>query len=88
MLQSRSDDAAKPKELWVFGEEYHPLGGVGADFMGMGADWLVAMLNGKYERSMDHRVYFEKDRTIKEGDGRPLWWEGSATTKKGTRRKK
>ena len=64
------------------------MGGVRADFMCMGADWLVAMLNRKYERGMDRRFYFEKDGTIKEGDGRPPWWEGSATAKKRTKRKK
>jgi hypothetical protein len=45
------------------------------------------MLNRKYERGMDRRFYFEKDGTIKEGDGRPPWWEGSATAKKGTKSK-
>ncbi|MFQ5914807.1 MAG: alpha/beta hydrolase family protein [Nitrospinota bacterium] len=79
--------AAKPKELWVFGQEYHPLGGVGADFVSLGADWLLAMLEGKYDRNMDRRYYIEKDGAIKEGDGRPTWWGAPVSSGKSRTRK-
>lgn len=71
--------AAKPKELWVFGEEYHPLGGVGADVLSLGADFLLAMLAGKYDQDMDLRYYFDRDGSVTRGEGRPSWWEGSLT---------
>ena len=65
----------KPRELWVFGNEYHALGGVGADFLSLGADWLVAALAGRIRPTHDRQVYFEKDGRTSEGDARPPWWD-------------
>ncbi|MPZ22831.1 MAG: alpha/beta hydrolase [Dehalococcoidia bacterium] len=71
--------AAKPKAMWVFGEEFHPLGGAGVDILTLGADWLVAMMDGKYDPNMDDRLYFGRDGTIIKGDSRPPWWDGVLT---------
>lgn len=71
---STYERAASPKEMWIFGNEYHPLGGVGADFLSCGADWLLAMLRGNFSADMDRRVYMEKDGVVREGDFRPPWW--------------
>ena len=65
----------KPRELWVFGNEYHPPGGVGADFLSLGADWLASALGGKIPRNHNRQVYFEKDGRIVVGDARPPWWD-------------
>ncbi len=69
------ENIPKPREIWVFGNEYHPLGGVGQDFLSLGADWLVAALAGKIGRNHNRQVYFEKDGRIIEGDARPPWWD-------------
>ena len=63
-----------PKELWVYGREYHPMGGVGRDFLSNAGDWLIAALDGKFPQSMDRRVFFGKDGNIIEGTGQPYWW--------------
>lgn len=69
--------AAPPKEMWVYGNEYHPMGGVGSDFLSQGADWLLSMLEGNFTPDMDRRFFIEKDGTFSDKDVRPPWWSSA-----------
>jgi pimeloyl-ACP methyl ester carboxylesterase len=63
-----------PKEIWVMDNEFHPMGGMGRDWVNCIADWLVQMLDGKYDKTMDRRLYWKKTGEIIEGDMRPPYW--------------
>ncbi|MFQ5879106.1 MAG: alpha/beta hydrolase [Dehalococcoidia bacterium] len=63
-----------PKEVWVYEDQFHPLGGVFAEAVAGVADWLLARLNGLPLPSSDRRLYIRTDGTVVEGDARPLWW--------------
>ncbi len=66
-----------PKEIWIYDNEFHPLGGVANELIGGGADWLVKMLRGDYEPNMDTRLWIGRDGKIVKGDYRPPWWNGA-----------
>lgn len=68
------DSIKAPKEIWVYEDEFHPLGGVGAEMISSGADWLLQMLEGKYKPDMDRRVLIGREGTFQEGTARPKWW--------------
>jgi hypothetical protein len=63
-----------PKEIWVMDNEFHPMGGMGRDWVNCIADWLVQMLDGKYDQAMDRRLYWKRTGEIIEGDMRPPYW--------------
>lgn len=63
-----------PKELWVFDWEFHPMGGVAAEFIAAAADWVVEMLNGNYGPGMDNRYFIGRDGHVQVGSGTPPWW--------------
>lgn len=64
-----------PKELRVFEDEFHPLGGVAAEFFRLGADWLGRVLNGEFrEAGRDVQYYVKQNGETVDGDARPSWW--------------
>ncbi len=48
-----------PKELWIYENEFHVMGGRLPDFYPMMADWLKDMLDGKYQSDHEKKVFFE-----------------------------
>ena len=66
-----------PKEIWIYDNEFHPLGGVANELIGGAADWLVKMLRGDYTPNMDSRLWIGRDGKIVSGDCRPPWWDGA-----------
>lgn len=63
-----------PKEIWLYEDEFHPLGGAGSDILSKGADWLLQALEGKFQPGMDRRYLIARDGSYKEGTARPKWW--------------
>lgn len=67
-----------PKELRVYEDEFHPLGGVGAEVVRFGADWLARALSGDFaEPGRDERYYVRADGGVTEGTANPDWWRGA-----------
>lgn len=52
-------EIAGPKEMWVFENEYHPLGGVMAELIPWLADWLGDALAGRIPADHARRLQFE-----------------------------
>jgi dipeptidyl aminopeptidase/acylaminoacyl peptidase len=48
-----------PKEIWVFENEIHGLGGRLCDFYPMAADWLKDMIEGKYPKDLAKKVFLD-----------------------------
>jgi len=67
-----------PKEMWVMENEFHPLGPVASDWLSCIGDWLLQMLDGKYEKDMDRRLFWGKTGEILEGTVKPPWWSGAS----------
>jgi cephalosporin-C deacetylase-like acetyl esterase len=58
-----------PKELRVFENEFHPLGGVAAEAFAFAADWVLRALDGSFkEAGRDVRHYVKRDGTTVDGD--------------------
>ena len=69
------DKITAPKELRVFEDEFHPLGGVAAEAFGLAADWLLRALEGSFiEEGRDVRHYVKRNGTTIDGDAKPEWW--------------
>ncbi|RJQ78880.1 alpha/beta hydrolase [Amycolatopsis panacis] len=67
-----------PKEIRVYENEFHPLGGVAAEMMRFGADWLERVLAGELaEPGRDERYYVRCDGEVTEGTAEPDWWRGA-----------
>jgi cephalosporin-C deacetylase-like acetyl esterase len=65
-----------PKEIRVYENEFHPLGGVAAEAIGFAADWLSRALAGELaEPGRDARYYMRADGHV-DPDARPTWWRG------------
>jgi cephalosporin-C deacetylase-like acetyl esterase len=68
-----------PKEIRVYENEFHPLGGVAAEAMRFAADWLIRALAGELaEPGRDERYYVHADGGVTEGTANPDWWRVSA----------
>jgi pimeloyl-ACP methyl ester carboxylesterase len=65
---------ATPKEMWVMENEFHPIGPVASDWLSSIGDWLLQMIDGKYDKDMDRRLFWQKNGKIREGFVKPLWW--------------
>ncbi|GAA0640977.1 hypothetical protein GCM10010174_74190 [Kutzneria viridogrisea] len=64
-----------PKELRVYENEFHPLGGVAAEVFGFGAEWVRLALDGAFaEPGRDVRHYLHRDGRVSAGTGEPTWW--------------
>lgn len=66
-----------PKELRVYENEFHPLGGVAAEIFRYGAEWLERVLAGELSQAgRDVRHYVQRDGTISDESADPRWWLG------------
>lgn len=67
-----------PKELRVYEDEFHPLGGVAAEIFRFGAEWLQRALDGELaEPGRDVRHYVHRDGRTTDGTAHPAWWQGT-----------
>lgn len=65
-----------PKEMRVYEDEFHPLGGVAAEIFRFGAEWLQRALNGEFaDPGRDIRHYVRRDGGVTVGTNRPDWWQ-------------
>ncbi|WP_269857103.1 alpha/beta hydrolase [Streptomyces sp. RPT161] len=64
-----------PKEMRVYENEFHPLGGVAAEIFRFGAEWIERALNGELaEPGRDVRHYVHRDGRTTDGTANPTWW--------------
>lgn len=56
------------------GNEFHPIGSVGSDWLSCVGDLLLQMVDGKFDKNMDHRLFWKKTGEVIEGDMKPPWW--------------
>ncbi|OKH62652.1 dipeptidyl aminopeptidase [Mycobacterium sp. SWH-M3] len=64
-----------PKEMRVYEDEFHPLGGVAAEIFRFGAEWLQRTLAGEFtEKGRDVRHYVCRDGGVTDGTNHPGWW--------------
>jgi len=70
-----------PKELRVYEDEFHPLGGVAAEMFRFAAEWLERALNGELAApGRDVRCYVHRDGRTTDGAAHPTWWLDTAPT--------
>ena len=67
-----------PKELAVFEQEFHPLGGVAAELMRFGAEWNERALAGDFDGGRDQRRYMRRWGDPVVGTATPPWWLAEA----------
>ena len=72
------EQIASTKRLMVFEQEFHALGGVGAELIGSAADWLEAALAGKLADGADEQDYIGRNGQIGKGSALPPWWTAPA----------
>ena len=66
-----------PKEMRVYENEFHPLGGTAAEVFRFGAEWVERALNGEFRESgRDRRHYVHHDGRTTDGTANPGWWLG------------
>lgn len=64
-----------PKEMRVYEDEFHPLGGTAAEVFRFGAEWLERALNGELrEPGRDVRHYVHRDGRTTDHTANPTWW--------------
>ncbi|MFB7668656.1 alpha/beta hydrolase [Kitasatospora sp. NPDC056138] len=67
-----------PKEMRVYENEFHPLGGVAAEVFRLGAEWVERALAGEFaEPGRDVRYYVHRDGRTTDGTANPTWWLGA-----------
>ncbi|MFI6054491.1 alpha/beta hydrolase [Streptomyces violascens] len=67
-----------PKEMRVYENEFHPLGGTAAEVFRFGAEWIERALNGEFtEPGRDVRHYVHRDGHTTDGTANPTWWLGT-----------
>lgn len=66
-----------PKELRIYENEFHPLGGVAAEIFRYGSEWTQRALNGDFAQRPDKRYYVHTDGRVIEGSANPAWWLGA-----------
>lgn len=68
-----------PKEMRVYEDEFHPLGGTAAEVFAFGAEWLTRALDGEFGTpGRDERFFVHRDGRTTEGTADPRWWLGAA----------
>jgi cephalosporin-C deacetylase-like acetyl esterase len=66
-----------PKEMRVYENQFHPLGGVAAEVFAFGADWILRALDGEFDQpGRDERHFMRDDGTATETSADPQWWLG------------
>ncbi|MFF8909496.1 alpha/beta hydrolase [Streptomyces olivaceoviridis] len=64
-----------PKEMRVYENEFHPLGGVAAEVFRFGAEWVERALAGELSAAgRDVRHYVHADGRTTDGTAEPGWW--------------
>jgi len=63
-----------PKELWVFGEEFHPIGPASDEWLAAWVDWIEAAMGGALGPGHDRRTYIARDGQFLEGTAEPPAW--------------
>jgi pimeloyl-ACP methyl ester carboxylesterase len=63
----------EPKRLVVYEQEFHALGGVGAELIRSAADWLTAALAGDLPADQAAEAYVTKTGVMGE-TSEPVWW--------------
>ncbi|MCP2049535.1 UNVERIFIED_ORG: pimeloyl-ACP methyl ester carboxylesterase [Paenarthrobacter nicotinovorans] len=71
------DKVTSPKRLMVFEQEFHALGGVGAELIGSASDWLIEALVGEGIEGKN-QAYIGRDGKIDSISGTPPWWSAAA----------
>jgi cephalosporin-C deacetylase-like acetyl esterase len=67
-----------PKEIRVYENEFHPLGGVAAEVFAFGADWVLRALDGEFDQpGRDERHFMRQDGVATETCADPQWWLGT-----------
>ncbi|MFE0026593.1 alpha/beta hydrolase [Amycolatopsis sp. NPDC059021] len=67
-----------PKEIRVYENEFHPLGGAAAEVFRFGAEWLERALAGELSQpGRDVRRYVHRDGRTTDGTANPTWWQGA-----------
>jgi len=67
-----------PKELRVYENEFHPLGGVAAEIFRFGSEWIERVFRGELsEPGRDARHYVQRNGDVTEGTADPVWWLGN-----------
>ena len=67
-----------PKEMRVYENQFHPLGGVAAEVFAFGADWVLRALDGDFdEPGRDQRHFMRHDGSVVDACADPEWWLGA-----------
>jgi esterase/lipase len=68
-----------PKELRVYEDVFHPLGGVAGEVFAFSADWILTALDGRFDGAgRDVRHFMQRDGDVVDGSADPTWWMGGA----------
>ena len=68
------DHVKAPKEIWVFENQFHPLGGVADELYLSFVDWLeMNLAREPLARGTDQRLFVQIDGQAIEGEARPPW---------------
>jgi cephalosporin-C deacetylase-like acetyl esterase len=78
------DKITAPKRLMVFEQEFHALGGVGAELIGGAASWLDLALAGDIPAGEAKQSYLKHSGEVVDGDAAPSWWLSAAAAPKGS----
>jgi cephalosporin-C deacetylase-like acetyl esterase len=73
---SESIDA--PKELVVWEQEFHGMGGVTAESLMLTVDWLERGLRGAIPADHLEQVYMRRNGEAQVGSARPAWWSAGS----------
>ena len=63
------------KALWVYQNEFHPIGPPANEWLNASLDWLQNVLDNKVEQGSRYQVFITKNGEYHEGTGAPLWWD-------------
>jgi alpha-beta hydrolase superfamily lysophospholipase len=72
------EQISAPKRLMIFEQEFHALGGVGAELIGAAADWLDLALSRAIPAGDAQQAYLEHSGEVRDGDASPRWWLAGA----------
>ncbi|MBS1894608.1 MAG: alpha/beta hydrolase [Actinobacteria bacterium] len=76
------DKINAPKRLMIFEQEFHALGGVGAELIGGAASWLDLALAGRIPAGEARQSYLKHSGEVVE-DATPDWWLSAAAAPEG-----
>jgi pimeloyl-ACP methyl ester carboxylesterase len=68
------DRITAAKRLLIFEQEFHALGGVGAELIGSAAAWLELALAGEIPADDAQQAYVQRSGDIRDTSAEPAWW--------------